>query len=144
MTVRGGTIAVVRELPIDAALVRDVLVQLRRDALGCPITWTLGARGSADLDAEFFPVPTEADDAPDHPAWTTTARLWDPDGLAVVHAVVEITAVAPDVCELTIRPELPLTPWWSARGQMLEALAQAALDELGEELLWHATRAGVA
>jgi hypothetical protein len=143
MTVRGGTIAVVRELPIDAALVRDVLVQLRRDALGCPITWTLGERGSADLDADFFPVPTEADDASDRPAWTTTARLWDPDGLAVCHAVVELTVATADACELLVRPELPLTPWWSARGDMLIALAMAALDELGEELLWHATRAGV-
>ena len=48
-----------------------------------------------------------------------------------------------DACEVTLRPELPLTPWWSARIPMLEELAQAALDELAEELLWHATRAGV-
>ena len=60
-----------------------------------------------------------------------------------MHAVVEITAGAPDGCELMIRPELPLTPWWAARTPMLEALAQATLDELGEELLWHASRAGV-
>jgi hypothetical protein len=143
MTVRGGTTAVVRGLPIDAALVGDVLVQLRRDAMGCPVTWTLGTHGSADLDAEFFPAPTDAGDTSEHPAWTTTARLWDPDGLAVVHAVVEITAVAPDACELTVRPELPLTPWWAARAEVLEALTQAVTDELGEELLWHASRAGV-
>jgi len=133
----------VRGLPIDAALMSDVLVQLRRDALGCPVAWTLGAHGSADLDAEFFPVPTALADASNPPAWTTTARLWDTDGLAVIHAVVELSVVGPDTCELIIRPELPLTPWWAARGPMLEALAQAALDELGEELLWHATRVGV-
>ena len=143
MTVRGGTIAMVRGLPIDAALVSDVLVQLRRDALGCPVVWTLGHHGSADLDAEFFPVPANIADPSEPPAWTTTARLWDPDGLAVIHAVVELAVMSPDTCELIIRPELPLTPWWSARGPMLETLAQAALDELGEELLWHATRAGV-
>jgi hypothetical protein len=144
MNMRGGTISMVRGLPIDAALMGDVLVQLRRDALGCPMVWTLGTRGSADLDVEFFPVLTEVDDStPARPAWTTTARLWDRDGLAVVHAVVEISAVSCDACEVTLRPELPLTPWWSARIPMLEELAQAAVDELAEELLWHASRAGV-
>ena len=144
MDMRGGTISVVRELPIDAALVGDVLVQLRRDALGCAIAWTLGDRGSADLDAEFFPALSAVDDVPAaRPAWTTTARLWDRDGLAVVHAVVEVTAASSDGCCVMIRPELPLTPWWAARIPMLMDLTQATVDELAEELLWHATRAGV-
>jgi hypothetical protein len=145
MDMRGGTIRVVRGLPIDAALIGDVLVQLRRDALGCPMAWTLGNRGSADLDAEFFPVLSAVTDDPTaaRPAWTTTARLWDRDGLAVVHAVVEVTAVSGDACEVVVRPELPLTPWWSSRIPMLTELAQATLDELAEELLWHATREGV-
>lgn len=150
METRGGTINVVRELPIDAALMGDVLVQLRRDALGCPMAWTLGNCGSADLDVEFFPVlfapnggsanGVLAEGADPFPAWTTTARLWDRDGLAVLHTVVEVTAVSGDTCELTIRPAMPLTPWWSARMPALLDLAQAALDELAEELLWHATR----
>ena len=145
MEMRGGTIRVVRELPIDAALVSDVLVQLRRDALGCAMAWTLGDRGSADLDVDFFPVLSVVEDAPAaRPAWTTTARLWDRDGLAVVHAVVEVTAVSSDACEVTVRPELPLTPWWAARIPMLMELTQATVDELAEELLWHATREGVA
>ena len=59
MDMRGATVSVVRGLPVDAALMGDVLVQLRRDALGCPLVWTLGNRGSADLDVDFFPVPTE-------------------------------------------------------------------------------------
>jgi hypothetical protein len=145
MEVRGGTINMVRGLPIDAALIGDVLVQLRRDALGYPIAWTLGNRGSADLDVEFFPVLSAAngalaEGAGPYPAWTTTARLWDRDGLAVLHSVVEVTAVSGDACKLTIRPAMPLTPWWSARMPALLDLAQAALDELAEELLWHATR----
>jgi hypothetical protein len=144
METRGGTISVVRMLPIDAALMGDVLVQLRRDALGCPMVWTLGNHGSAGLDVEFFPVLTQIDDAPDaRPAWTTTARLWDRDGLAVAHAAVEVSTVSCDACEVAFRPDMPLTPWWSARIPMLTDLAQAALDELAEELLWHATRAGV-
>ena len=78
------------------------------------------------------------------PAWTTTARLWDPAAVAVAPAVVELNAVSTDTCELTIRPDLPLTPWWAARVPALLDLARAALDELAEELLWQATRDGVA
>ena len=137
----GGIKGVTRGLPIDAALVGDVLTQLRRDTLGPATAWTLGGRGSADLDVEFYPV-LDDETTPDTalPAWTTTARLWDADGLAVVYSVLELTAVSSDACELSIRPELPLTPWWSARTSALLDLAQATLDELAEELLWHATR----
>jgi hypothetical protein len=58
----------------------------------------------------------------------------------VVRAVVDVTVVEPDRCELSIRPNLPLSPWWSARMPALLDLARAALDEFAEELLWHATR----
>ena len=40
-----------------------------------------------------------------NPAWTTTARLWDPTPSRSCDAVVELTRVAPDACELTIRPD---------------------------------------
>ena len=36
------------------------------------------------------------------------------------------------------------TPWWTTRTPALLDLAHAALDELAEELLWHATRDDVA
>ena len=95
----------------------------------------LGAHGSAEIEIDFFPAV-----ASDVPAWTTTARLWDPDAVAMVRATIELSAVSADTCTLSARPDLPLTPWWSAREAALEALALAALDELAEELLWHATR----
>jgi hypothetical protein len=58
--------------------------------------------------------------------------------------VVELNAVSNDTCELTIRSDLPLSPWWGARVPVLTEIARAALDELSEELLWQATRDGVA
>jgi hypothetical protein len=137
-----GGISVARALPIDAALVSDVLIRLRRDMPGSVARWTLGGRGVAELDAEFFPILSEAGAA--SPAWNTTARLWDTEGVALVHVVIELRAVAVDACELVVRPEAPLTPWWSDRLPALLDLAHATLDELGEELLWHATRDGVA
>jgi hypothetical protein len=133
-----GGISVVRALPIDPAIVNGMLLGLRRDTHGSATGWSLGRRGSAEVDVDFFrtgaPVPT----------WTATARLWDPQAVAVVRAVVDLTVVEPDACELSIRPNLPLSPWWSARMPALLDLARAALDELGEELLWHATREGLA
>jgi hypothetical protein len=139
----GGIISVARALPIDAALVDDVLVRLRRDAHGPTVTWTLGTRGSAELDVAFFPVFFGFTASGAGPAWTTNARLWDPSAIAVAAAVVELNAIANDTCELTIRPELPLTPWWEARLPVLAEIAQATVDELAEELLWQATRDGV-
>ena len=139
----GGSISVARALPIDAALVDDVLLRLRRDARGAMVGWTLGERGSAEFDVEFFPVFLGFAATGAGPAWTTTARLWDPAAIAVVLAVVELSAVSTDTCELVIRPHLPLTPWWDARQPELLDIARAALDELAEELLWQATRDGV-
>jgi hypothetical protein len=140
----GGNINVARALPIDAALVDDVLLHLRRDTPGSAITWTLGERGSAEVDVDFFPVFFGFVANTTGPAWTTTARLWDPAAIAVVHVVVELTTIASDACELTIRPAGALSSWWSARETMFLDIALAALDELSEELLWHATRPGVA
>jgi hypothetical protein len=140
----GGHIRVARSLPIDAALVGDVLVRLRRDTAGSMMRWTLGGRGSAELDVDFFPVFFGYVSETVGPAWTTTARLWDPQAVAVVLAVVELSAVSTDTCELTIRPDFPLTPWWAAHVPALVDLATSALEELAEELLWQATRVGVA
>ncbi|MGO9877077.1 MAG: hypothetical protein ACLPVY_25145 [Acidimicrobiia bacterium] len=140
----GGHIRVARALPIDAALVGDVLVRLRRDTAGSTMSWTLGDRGSAELDVDFFPVFFGFVSETAGPAWTTTARLWDPQAVAVVLAVVELSAVSTDTCELTIRPDFPLTPWWAAHTPALVKLATSALDEVAEELLWQATRDGVA
>ena len=131
----GGNINAARALPIDAALIGDVLRRLRRDTRGSATTWALGAYGSAEIDIDFAPAPPGP-----IPAWTTTARLWDPAAVAMARAVVELTAASADTCLLTARPETPLAPWWAARMPELLGLAMATLDELAEELLWHATR----
>ena len=140
----GGIISVARALPIDAALVTDVLRHLRRDTPGTAATWSLGGRGSAEIDIDFFPVFFGFSAHSVGPAWTTTARLWDPAGVAVVHAVVKLNTVSNEECELTIRSDATMTPWWAARELLLVDIARAALDELAEELLWYATRPGVA
>jgi len=45
--------------------------------------------------------------------------------------------------KLTLQPTTALTPFWQDRGEELLELAHAAIDELSEELLWHASKTGV-
>jgi hypothetical protein len=130
---RGG-MSVARTLPIDGALLGDVMLRLRRDTSSGRLRWTLGNRGAAEVDVCF----TSAG-----PAWTTTARLWSHAGMVVTPARLQLLATAEDEVRLTLEPLLPAAPAGSRQGCDLLDLARAALDELAEELLWHATRAGL-
>ena len=67
-----GGINVVRQLPIDPALVNSMLLGLRRDTPGSATGWSLGRRGSAEVDVDFFRTG-----APE-PTWTATARALGP------------------------------------------------------------------
>ena len=130
-----GSISVARTLPIDGALLADVLRRLRRDTTGPALRWTLGALGSAEVDTNFVSANN---------GFATAARVWDARGLAVASVALHIHAASADSVQLVLQPTNALTPWWQERvGELLE-LAQAVINELAEELLWHATHAGVA
>ena len=129
-----GGISVARTLPIDGALLGDVLLRLRRDSTGSVLRWTLGGRGAAEVDVSFMTAGT---------SWTTTARLWNETGLAVTAATLELEALSADEARLTLEPTLAPSPAWGDQAQGLLDLARATLDELAEELLWHATRVGL-
>ena len=84
-----GGISVERTLPIDGALLGEVLLRLRRDSAAPALRWTLGNRGAAEVDVCFTSAGT---------AWTTTARLWNHSGLAVAAARLQLEAPAPTRC----------------------------------------------
>jgi len=128
-----GGISVERTLPIDGALLDNVLLQLRRDCAASVMRWTLGDRGTAEVDVCF----TSAG-----PQWSASARLWSEGVAAVAAATLRLEATAADEVLLTLEPVVPLGAGWGNRVPELIDLAHAAVDELGEELLWHATRAG--
>jgi hypothetical protein len=88
-----GGISVVRSLPIDPAMANGMLLALRRDTPGSATGWSLGRRGSAEVDVDFFRTGAA------NPTWTSTARLWDPQAVAVVRAVVDLTVIEPDTCD---------------------------------------------
>jgi hypothetical protein len=131
-----GSIEVTRALPIDAGLLDDVLLGLRRDADGAALRWTLGDHGIAEVESTFTPDAHGEDDVP---TWSASARLWDARGLVVAGAVVSIAATT-DGGVLTVRPSTALPSWWEVRLGAFLDLLHAVLDEIAEELLWHATR----
>jgi hypothetical protein len=128
-----GRESVTRTVAIDGAFLGDVLLYLRRDAAGPVLRWTLGDRGTAEIDACFDTCRR---------GWKATARLWSPNGLAVAAAVVYAAPASSDEVVLTLEPTLP-PRGWGDRAEPFTTLAESALDELAEELLWHASRAGL-
>lgn len=142
-----GSVNVSRELPIDAALLAATLLRLRRDLDPVNVRWTLGDRGAVEIDLRFTEDPASQYGVAigaHGPTWTTTGRLWDPAQLAVVGFTASVTVATAAVCLLRIEVAKPLNPWWAQRRSQLLALAQAALHECAEEMLWHATRDGIA
>jgi hypothetical protein len=124
-----GDIAVARTLPIDGALLADVLLRLRRDAPAGIVRWTLGDHGAADVDVNFASDSSSG--------WRTVARLWQRERLAVVNAALRLVPLA-DMVELRLDATTDATAV-----DAFEGLTRAFVDELGEELLWHASDAGV-
>ena len=125
-------ISVERTLPIDGALLGDVLLRLRRDSPASMLRWTLGDRGAAEIDVSFTSAGA---------VWTTSARLWNQSGLAVTPASLRLLASTPDEVRLTL--EAAAAAGIAGSGPETAELANAAADEFAEELLWHATRAGI-
>ena len=130
-----GSLSVTRTLPIDSALLGDVLLRLRRDAAGAVLCWNLGGRGSAEIDASFT---SEGAD------WSASGRIWDRAGLSLAAVTFLLASSADDTVQLTLQPARALPSWWQTRPGAFADLARAVVDELAEELLWHGARAGIA
>ena len=126
-----GGISVVRKLPIDGALLGDVLLRFRRDSTASALRWTLGDRGTAEVETCFTSAGA---------GWTANARLWNKSGRAVTAATLQLVATDVDEVCLTLEPNLAPGPVWGVQARELAELATAAVDELAEELLWYATR----
>jgi hypothetical protein len=123
-----SAISVTRTLPIDGVLLSDVLLRLRRDAAHAVVRWTLGDRGAAEVDVHFASEGRE---------WVTTGRIWNDGGLTNV--TFHAAPIGDDAVEL----RLDYAIVGEARAG-LAGLADAVVDELAEELLWHGAHSGIA
>ena len=123
-----GSISVTRTLPIDGALLGDVLLRLRRDAGPGPSALDARrprrGRGRRELHVDRHRV--------DH-----DGPALEPDGSGVSPRRCARASTTPDDGQLTL-DRVGLTRRRPSP-ELLE-LAHAAVDELAEELLWHATR----
>ncbi len=135
---RHAHIEVTRTLRTDAATFAAALVALRREMSGLSQRWSLGDLGSVELDSRPSVPGTTAAGRSEF-----TGRLWNPAGDAVT-AIRLITRADDDDCGnaiiVTLAPTAALAPWFTANLPVALDLAQAALDELCEELLYHAAR----
>ena len=130
-----GVSSATRTLPVDAVLLDEAVLQIRRDTEGSVLRWTLGRRGAAEVETDFVRHGL---------GWTTSVRLWNASGLAVAAAMLRCMPAGADQVCVTLEPTLPAAPAvWGDDGAELFDLARVALDEFAEELLWHVSRAGL-
>jgi hypothetical protein len=130
-----------RRLPMTSRAAAQAVLRLHHDEPGGRVRWRLGDRGSFELDTGF-----ERGSSARAPAGSrrhrlhTAGRLWDPAGMTMTGVDVEIAPSDGDV-ELTLVPAQKLPSWFRDHDLAhWRELAAAAIDELGEELLWHARR----
>jgi hypothetical protein len=127
--------SVARRVPIDAEALARVVARLRLDTDTPTVQWSLGERGSCEVETAFAPFSAQLGIA-----FTTTGVLWD--AAKTAPARIEVTLVPLDdrETELEIAPADPVGDWWSARLPAYRDLADAAAEELAQELLWHQSR----
>ena len=134
MDAREAHVEVTRTLRIDTAAFADALVGLRREMAGLTQLWNLGDHGSFELDARLSPPGRRSLGRSD-----LTGRLWNTDGSAL--APVRITATSDEVVTVVaLLPNGPAGQWFADHVHEHVDLAHAALNELCEELLYHATQ----
>jgi hypothetical protein len=131
---RHAHIEVTRTLRLDTASFADALVGLRREMAGLSQHWNLGDRGSFELDSRLSPPARRSLGRSD-----LTGRLWNTAGDAI--APVRITATSDDlVTVVALLPNGTAGSWFETHLHEHVGLAHAAVDELCEELLYHASQ----
>jgi hypothetical protein len=130
------TCRVRRKLALTPRAGSRALLRMRREG-GFQQRWTLGRAGSFELDADV--VEIHAADRTHEGTIHLPGRLWDPDGTTMVGIDVEVHASGRDAIDVAVAPSQVLPDWFRADDlARWTELAHATLDEICEELLWHA------
>ena len=131
-------IRVARAIALNAIETAAAILGVRREMQGATHRWNLGAYGSFEIDGQFVGLTLNAQRRVGDQRIETTGRLWSPDGMAVVGVTVALeSAFAPPTqASITVANHLP--PYFNDNADGLRALALAALEELCEEILYHA------
>jgi hypothetical protein len=98
---------------------------------------SLGERGSFELGGDVVEVERGARGR--RVGIHLAGRIWDPSGTRMTGVDIEVHAAPGGSVEIGISPSQRLPEWFRERDlEHWTELARAALDEVCEELLWHA------
>ncbi len=129
---REHPIEVTRTVRLNAVEFADALVGLRREMTGGEHRFHLAALGTFEVDGQIVTPGNRAGYRSSIPG-----RLWSNGGDTVAPVDIEVVADSA-VSFLTLRSRGDLPQRWQRDIDAFFDLARAALDELCEELLFHA------
>ena len=127
-----------RTVSLNAIETAAAVLGLRREMSGAFQRWTLGPFGVFEMDSQFVGLTLSAQTRRGDQRIETTGRLWSPDGMAVVSVSVALESALAPPTQLSISVSSQLPPTFANNLVGLRALAHAALEELCEEVLFHA------
>ena len=127
-----------RRIDVTTRRARRALLHMRREG-GFHHRWTLGDRGSFEIDGDLL----EVDPAPrgDSAVTHVDGRMWNPAGTTMARIHLEIRSAPDHGTEIAIAPASALPEWFRrADHRHWQRLAAAACDEVCEEILFYARR----
>ncbi len=127
-----------RTVHLNAIETAAAVLGLRREMDAAQQRWTLGPYGTFELDSQFVGLTLNSQTRRGDQRIETSGRLWSPDGMAVVSVSVAIESALAPPTQLSITVSSHLPPTFAHNLVGLRALAHAALEELTEEILFHA------
>jgi hypothetical protein len=128
-------ISITRRLPVDPAALGAVLARLRGETSGVTARWTLGGRGTCEVDVTFTSLARD-----EHAVFASAAMLWDPNRTQFATLDVTLSPCDGDESLLELVPAEPIGAWWHEHLSEYLDLAHAAVEELAQELLWQYSR----
>lgn len=126
-----------RRLPLTPRAGSRALLRMRREG-DFQHRWSLGDLGSFELDADI--VEITAGTRTREGAIHLPGRLWDPAGTTMTGVDIEVHPAGASSVDVELMPSQRLPEWFREHDlEHWRELAHAALDEVCEELLWHAS-----
>ena len=132
-------ISIARRLPIEADALAPVLERLRAETSGTTLRWNLGERGSCDVAVTFARMVNGAGPG----GFVSSASLSAPDCTGSATVVVSLVGCDSEESQLEFHPAAPIGDWWAAHLPVYLDIANAAVEELAQELLYQHARVRV-
>ncbi len=134
----GNNVRVARPLPLSTIQVAVALLALTRELDMPTHRWTLGNHGSFELDCGFEGLTLDDTTRRGEQCITSRGRLWSNDGMAVSSVTLTIESGIASPTEIALTTIASLPPAFAADVPRFIALADAAVADICEELLYHA------